>query len=878
MATPREPLRTLPLRYRALLRLLPSHVRDEHARELRDALASERPSTTALAVDVLRASPRAHWDVLGQDLTVAVRQFRRAPAFTLVAVLTLAIGIGGNVAFFSVVDGVLLRQLAFTNAHRLVDITEEKLAEGMRNFGISPANYRDLAQDPSFQASAVYGSRSATLRAGETRERISYVAVSADFFRVFLEPPLLGRVLRPEEDVAGATSIVVSFPFWQSALGGDDGVVGREVEVDGARLRVVGVMPEDFAFPNENTAFWQPLGLTAGDWQRRGARYLNAVALLRSGLPVDRAASAIEVAARRLASEHPRTNQGWSVRLRELRMARVGAVRAPLLFVWGAGTLVLLIAVANVASLFLTRAIAREREMALRTALGARAGRVVRQLVTEGFVVTIVGAVSGIVLAQLILGTVRPLAADFVPRIQEVHLGARAVAYTGGLVAVTTALLSVLAASPVRARRLVEALGSGRAMSSRPRRRRQRGMVVAEVAIAVFVLVGSALVVRTLVSLLSQPMGFDPRNVLTFRLEPPWRFVLDGPMDSVVATLTTERARATEAFETLTRELEALPGVQKVGAVNRLPLTGDWWTTGIRLPERANTESERIASLVRPVTRGYFQAMGTRVLRGRDIAPSDAASGEQVIVVDSEFANRIWAGADPLGREVLLDGRPDAPPPRARVVGVVETIHMNRLDAELRPTMYVPFAQALEGHYLNWGMDVVVRGGSLGLERDVRRVVRQIFPDAAVFRVSTMASIVAQSTSDRRFQLFVIGFFAVLALTLATVGIAGVLALTVSERRGALAVQMALGARPTRLWWQVQREGLTLVLLGCALGILGAVTGAQLFSSLVYGVSVRDPLALLCAPLAMLAAAFAAGAIPAARAVRVDPIRALRGG
>jgi len=873
-----HPLRELPFRYRLWLALLPSHVRDEHGRELRDDLTDHAPGMGAFALDVLRAAPGAHWDVLRQDLTLALRQLRRAPVFSIIAGLTLAVGIGGNVAFFTLIDGVLLRQLPIARADRIVDITEENIGRGMLAFGIAPANFRDATRDTTvFQTAAVYGSRSGTARIGETLERVAYTAVSGDFFHVFVDRPMAGRVLRLEDDVTGASSIVLSYRFWQRAFGGDPDVVGRGLVVDGITLLVVGVMPERFAFPNTNTAFWRPIALTEGDWERRGARFVSAVARLRSGVTIPEAASKSAAIGRALATQHPRTNEGWSLLVRELRDARVSRVRTPLLFVWAAGALVLLIAVANVASLFLTRAVAREREVALRAALGARIGRVIRQLVTEGLVLASLSAACGIGIAYWVLERIRPLATDFVPRMHEVSIGVRTIWYAVTLVLLTTALLSVVATAPVRGAQLWDALGTGRASPSRRRRRLQRGIVVAEMALAVFVLVAGALVVRTLGRVLSQPMGFDARDLLTFRVEPPWRVNLAASLDSVMPALAADRRRANEGYGSLVEQLGAIPGVSAAGAINRLPLTGDWWTTSVRLAERPGSDpDDRIPTYVRPVTPGYLEAMGTRVLRGRSPAAADGAGSERVLVIDAEFARRVWGEADPIGREILFDGPPNHPPPRARVVGVVEAVRMSRLDAELRPTIYVPFAQAPEGHYLDWGMDVVVRGATLRAGEEIRRIARGVFPDAAVFRVASMEDVVALSTADRRFQLLVLGVFGSLALVLATIGVAGALLLSVRERRRELAVRVALGARPDRLWWGVQREGLVLAGGGALIGVAGAIAAARVFSSLVYGVSVRDPLALAAGPALVILAAFVAAAIPATRALQVSPVSALR--
>ena len=878
MARTDDPLRELPLRHRVLLRLLPGHVRDEHGRELREDLAERRQSTAAMAFDILKASPAAHWDVLRQDLTLAFRQMRRAPAFAAIACLTLAVGIGGNVAFFTLVDGVLLRQLPVAGADRIVDITEENLGRNLRSFGISPANYRDIVRDTSiFQAAAILNARAGTLRLGENRQRVSYTAVSGDFFRVFTEVPIMGRVLRPEDDVAGASAILLSFDFWQGALGGDPAIVGKSIDVEGEQLHVVGVMSPGFWSQRTSTAFWRPLGFSAAEWANRGARSVSAVARLRPDVPVARAAAVAAATGSALAVQNPKTNTGWSILLRELRAARVSRVRTPLLFVWAAGALVLLIAIANVASLFLTRAVEREREVALRSALGARTGRVVRQLVTEGLVLALASAAAGLGLAQLVLSRVRPIAENVVPRMDEVAIGPRAVAYTVLLAGLTTVLLTLVAVSPARAGSVWNALGTARSSATRGRRRLQRSIVVAEVALAVFVLVASALVVRTLVGVLTQPMGFDARGVLTFRMEPPWRVNLHDPPEILFPALMRERDRASEGYDAVLRQLAALPGIRAAGAVNRLPLTGRWWTTGVRLADRPGSDDgERVSTYTRPITPGYLEAMSTRLLRGRGVMRTDVAGGERVVVVDVEFARRAWGDADPLGREILFDGPPNHAPPRAKVVGIVESIHMDQLDAELRPTIYVPFSQAIEGHYLDWGMDVVVRGATTALDPEIRRVVRSVFPDAVVFQVASMDDVVRLSTANRRFQLLVLAFFVVLALVLTTIGVAGTLLLSVRERRRELAVHMALGARPSQLWWRVQRDGIVLTGAGVLIGVAGAVAGAGLFSSLAYGVSVRDPVSLASGPVLVLIAAFMAAAVPATRAVRVSPIAVLR--
>ena len=874
-----EPPRKLPLRYRVLLALLPTHLREEHSDELATDLADERPALHRFTLDVLRAAWASHVDVLRQDVVVALRRIRRAPLFALVAILTLSVGIGGNVALFTLVDDVLLRPLPIRNAERVMSITEENPTRGLRAFGISPANFRDIVRDTTvFAAVAPHGVRTGTLRVGESRSRVSIAAVGGGFFHVVAERPLLGRTLEPDDDVPNPRVVVLGFDLWQNAFGGDPSIVGRDAEIDGKRFRVVGVMPKGFTFPRAATALWQPLGLSADEWTQRGARYLEGLALLRPGVSVETAASAADRAARALAVSFPETNREWTTRLEDARASMVGEVRAPLLLVWGAGALVLLIAIANVASLLLTRAVARERELALRVALGARVGRVLRQLATEAAVLSLVSAIIGVGIASLMLAGISPLASQFVPRMIEVGVDLRIVAYTAVLGISTTLVLTFVALSSVRRDRLWSALGTGRASASHHRRRVQRGIVVGELALAVFVMIAGGLVVRTLSGILSEPMGFAPHGVLTFRIEPPWRLRSHGPsMDEAFAAIGADRARAGAQFAALFDRLRGTPGVAQVGAINRLPLTGDWWTTAIARPDMsASNDGDKVNAFVRPVTTDYFAAIGQRMVHGRAFGAADDAGGARVVIVDAELARRLWGAEDPVGREVTLDPLGDHPRPRARVIGVVESVRLDRLEGERRPAFYVPFAQSIEGFYLNWGMDVVVRGGTGISDRELREIVRGAVPDAVVFNVASMDDVIARSTANRRFQLVVIGCFAALALLLATIGIGGTMLLSVRERREELAVRLALGAAPVRLWWDIQRDGARLSAAGIVIGLVGALAGARLFQSVVYQIDPRDPATIVTAAFLALIAAGLATSLPAISATRIGPVEAMR--
>lgn len=873
-------IRQLPWRYRAVLALLPAHVRDEHERELAWAIAEEPADVSwgTLLVDVLRAAPRAHWEVLRQDLLVAVRQLQRAPGFALIAIVTLSLGLGGNLAFFTLVDRVLFQPLHLIGASEIVAVAEENIPRGMRNFGMSPANFRDYARDTAlFEATGAYQVRSATLIAGDARERVVTAAVSGGFFQVFRERPIVGRALLPSDDVVGGNAVVVSHAFYQTVLGGDPSVIGRRIELDGKSLQIVGIMPPAFDFPSRQVALWRPLAMPESEWERRGARFVSMVARLRHGVTVAQGAARVSRQAAALSAAHPQTNTDWTVILRDLRASRVDGARAQLYLVLAAGTLVLLVAVANVAGLFMARAVTRQREFAVRSALGARSGRVARQVTTEALLLTVVSTGLGLVLAAGVLQWIRIAGGGALPRIEEAVLGWRTVAVAFVLAVLSAMALGLLAIPSLRTHDVWGKLGSARGGASRGRWRLHRALVVGEVAFAAFVLIGASLVARTLWTLLHQPLGFEASGVATFRVEPPFRVNLDLPAEQLIPALEADRRRVAPGYDALFAAIRALPGVESVGAINRLPLTGGYWVTSVGVPDRpSSSDNGRYHAWIRPVSSGYLQTMRTRLTRGRALAPSDAADGERVVVVDEAFARKVWGDDDPIGKELVLDG----PPGRdihARIVGVAESVHMNRLDAEQAGTMYIPLGQALEGFFPNWGMDIVVRGVNVSQQTgEFRRLSRTYFPDAVAFGEASMESLVAASVADRRFHLLVLGVFGALALVLAAVGVGGALMLAVRERRSELAVRVALGARLGRVWWEVMAGGLVVTLRGVAIGTGVALAGAQLFSSLVYGIAVRDPLSYIMAPVVLALAAFVAVAVPATRAIRVNPTAVLR--
>ncbi len=851
--------------HRLMLRLLPRHVRDEHGREIAEAVGLTGADSgirrrLSFAADILRAAPPAHLDVLRQDLSLALRQARRAPATFLVAAAILAIGMSGNILVFSMVDAAVLRPLPYREPERLVEVLEENPGRGLVRFGISPANLRDLSEVPAFSALAGFTSRNATVLLGDRPLRVRFAAVDGAFFRVFTDPPALGRTLRAEDDVPGRNLAVVSHRFWVSALGADPAIIDREIRINDAIHRVVGVMPDAFDYPDRSVALWTPLGLSAEDASRRGARSLAAVGRLRVGVGAAEAAGQVRTRAAALARTYPASNSGWTAAVRDLRRAIVGEARNPLLLILAAAGLVLMIAIANVANLLVGRSLQRAGEMAIRGALGARTSRLARQSLTESAVLVAGASAAGLALALVLVGPVWSLAGTAIPRLERPHLSPLVVGVALSVAGLITVLTSLAPIRTARGLSLSTVLGNARPVGGRWSSRWQGVLVSGEIALAVVVLIGGGLVARTVGHLLGGSLGFDPKDVVTFRIEPPW------PAD---------RHMAAERFRLLEQDLRAMPGVTAVGGINRLPVTGNWWGTAVDIAARpAATPEQYQPAMVRVVSPGYFDAVRTKIIRGRPLLATDRAGAPPVVVVDEALARAGWGDQDALGQGLVLFFGPDRVV--ARVVGIAEAVKMSGLDEKSEPTYYTTFEQAGEGHDGNWGMDIAIRTDGTRLESAaIEAVSRAWFPSSAVFSVTTLDGLVAESLAPRRLQLFLLSSFGAVALLLAIGGVTAVLSLIVSQRGREIGLRMALGATRGAVMWMTVRQALVWTAIGAAVGVAGSVAGARWLSSLVYEVSVRDPVALAAGPLVVFLAAVIGAVIPGLRATRVDPVKVL---
>lgn len=873
--------------FRFLLKLFPFEFRRDYGREMtllfrdqcRDAegpMGWVRLWGETLA-DVFKTAPREHADMLRQDLDYALRTLAKNPGFTAVAILTLALGLGLNGAFFSLVDGVLLRPLPYPDEGRLVSLRTVHEEIGTS----SAASLHDFAdwraESDAFSHMAVYSVRDGNLTGTGLAERIVCSLVSNDFFATLGVGPAAGRGFLAAEDLPGNDDVaVVSHAFWQSVMGGSPTALGSALTLDGERLQVVGIMPPGFDFPpGSGVGVWKPLGMTPEQSGRRDGRWIAAIARLAPGVSLAAARSKMDAVGHRLAEAWPETNAGWTVRLAPLRDRLVGYVRPALLLLWASVGVVLLIVCANLAHLLLARGTARRQEMALRAALGAGRSRLVRQLVTESLLLSCAGGLAGLAVAHAAITGLLRLAGGRIPRAEEIGLDARVAGFTfllallagllSGLYPAMRSSRSDLAGALQEAGRSGAVVGGGGARSL---------LVVAEVALAVVVLVAAGLVVRSFAGLLAVDPGFLAHGVLAVRVAPPWRADLDG--DDAFERIQEDRLRAAGFYRELLTRVAAIPGVRSASAVNQRPLAGsDAWVSGIRSEGTPCAVEETPSANVRAVLPGYFETLGIPLHRGRFLAAGDDERTERVAVVSDALAEACWPGADPLGRRIALAEDPDG---GSRVVGVVGDVHGARLERRPRPTLYWTFPQARWGHFMDWHMDLLARaeGDPLALLEPIRREVAALDRSLPVFSVLTMDDALRSDLAGRRFNLVLLAVFAACALLLTAVGIYGVLAFSVGRRVHEMGVRLALGASARRILGLVVRQGMTLVGAGLVLGLAAAAALTRSLDALVYGVSATDPATYVLAGLVLLLAGLLACVVPARRAMRVDPIRALR--
>jgi putative ABC transport system permease protein len=785
---------------------------------------------------------------LRRDAAYAVRSLATAPVFTTVALLTLALGIGATTAMFSVVNAVLLRPLPFTDPDRLVT-TRGSLAD-----------LRDLqAGSRSFEEMAFFASNQFNLRIdGESRQVLGG-QITTNLLSVLGMQPLLGRGFSPEDDRQNV--VIVAYALWQSRFGGDPGVLGRSVQLSGASYTVVGVAPPWFRFPTADFQLWAPLGLIDRDVPQQAAnrafRIFSAVARLKAGITVQQSQADAQAVGARLAREFPTTNEGVTFTIQRLYDRLVGDAKPALMVLLGAVSLLLLIACANVANLTLARTTVREREMAIRAALGASRGRLVRQLLTESVILAAAGGVLGLILTVWGIHLLPAVLEARLPRADGIRVDATVLAYSG-LATILTGILFGLAPALQSARGPASPLKeSGRGAGGGARGRRMRRTIAAvETALAVIVLVGAGLLVRSFLALSARDGGFSPGNLVTFNVQ----FV----------TLPDVAARVHAAHQLIER-LGNLPGIEAAGAATGFPPVTPQRGTRFAIEGRTLNPGEDGAYFI-AATPGYFATLKAPVLQGRPIDSRDNAAGAPAVVINRTLAARLFPAQDPVGQRLKLLN-PEQSPEWRTIVGVVGDVKYRGLDEEPQPAVYTPFAQTP----FMWLYVMVRTPGTLqSTIRSLGSVVPSVHPSLTATNIRSMVDVVAQSVAVPRFNMLLLSGFAALALVLSAIGIYGVIAYSVAQRTQEIGVRMAIGAARLDVLRLVLKEAVILAAVGVGLGLCAAALLSQLMTRLIFDISARDPLTFALAGGTLVVVALGASCVPALRATRVDPVAALR--
>lgn len=801
------------------------------------------------------------------DLRYAARNLSKSAGFTAVAVLTLAIGIGANTAIFSVVNAVLLRPLPFPEPDRLVRVYEND--EAVRGTA-SPPNFVDWQRDNSvFESMGAYVQTAVALTGVGEAKRVAGSAVTGDFFSVLRTTPMLGRAISPAETVEGQERVVVlSHGVWQRFFGADPGILERTVQLEGREYTVIGVMPPGFEYPS-GAHLWVPLPFSEEDLAtQRGAHYLDVIARLAPGVTVEQASTQMAAIARRLELRYPDTNTGSNALARGLHEALVGDVRPALLILLGAVGFVLLIACVNVANLLLARTVGRRRELAVRSALGAGRGRLVRHVLTESVLLALLGGTAGLLFAVLGLQLLLTLPLDGVPRLEDTELDAAVLVFSATVSLLTGLLFGVLPA--VKAGSTPDLTGAlkagGAAVTADRAGGRTRGALVAvEMALAVLLLSGAGLLLKSFVELQRVDPGFNPRSILTFDMPLP-------------RARYAEPQQSRAFFAGLNQRIEALPGVESVAGVFGLPLSGFNYTISVEKldggPAYENPGEERYTQ-VRIITPDYFRTMEIPLRAGRALANSDRAGTQPVVVVNESAAKLLWPGGDPLGHTFELGTTLGLGGVRVggTVVGVVADIKHYGLAEEARPEVFAAHSQ-FPVDYMTMTVKTSVPPQSLVAA--IREQVREMDSELPLDQVKTMEEWVAASVAQPRFYMLLLGIFAVSALFLAAIGIYGVLAYAVRQRSNEIGIRRALGARAGDVVRMVVGTAMALAGGGLVAGLLASFALTRILSGLLYGVSATDPWTFAGVALLLGAVALIASLIPAQRATRVDPMVALR--
>jgi putative ABC transport system permease protein len=805
---------------------------------------------------------------LSQDIRYGVRTLTARPGFTVAAVLALALGIGANSAIFSVVNGVLLRALPYEEPNQLMVVQSTKRQDARR---AGSASYLDVVdwknQNQVFDDMAAFHSSGYTLTGMGEPVRISGARASASFFSLLGAGPFLGRAFLPEEDMPkGERVVIISHGLWQRLFGSDPNIIGRATTLNGLGHTVVGVLPAGFKFPIEveQAEIWSPLALDGQILEQRGAHYLKVIARLKPEVTLEAAQAEMSAIASRLEQQYPEDNTDRVITIFPLYEQLVRSIRPALFVLLGAVGFVLLIACSNVANLLLARAASRQKEIAIRMALGASRGRIIRQLLTESLLLSIVGGIAGLLLALWGVESLVALGPANLPRLSGIGVDGWVLGFTL-LISLTTGIIFGLAPALKASKPdLNEALKEGSRGSTEgfSGRRLRNLLVVSEMALALVLLIGAGLLIRSFLRLQQVNPGFDASNVLAVEVELPGAKYKDAP-------------QAAAFFEQVLERISRLPGVESAGGVTTLPLSGSNMRTSFTVESRPPVPpGQEPLSYLRSVTPDYFRTLRIPILRGEGFKENYRMDSPGRIIINETMRQRFWPDEDPIGQHISIGmGVDDNEPKKWEIVGIVGDVRHTSLDIEPVPEMYVSHSQQ------SWDfLTLVVRSSSdpMALATPVRNEILAVDKDQPISSIQSMESMVSASVAQPRFYLLLLGIFAALALILAAVGIYGVLSYSVTQRMHEIGIRQALGAEPSDVIKLVVGQGMKLALTGVAIGLIGAFALTRLMSSLLYGVSATDPLTFAGLALLLTAVAMLASYIPARRATKVDPMIALR--
>jgi putative ABC transport system permease protein len=809
-------------------------------------------------------------DTFFRDLRYSLRLMIKSPAFTAVALLSIALGIGANTTVFSVINAVLLRSVPYKEPGTLMLLWGDKLGEPSRrnHSQVSATDVADFrAQTSVFEDVATYSGWYPTMTGNGEAERIPAIQVGDGFFKIMKGQPLLGRVFIAEEQVDGKDFVIVlSYGLWQRRFGGDASIVGKTVQLNGRPYNIVGVMGPDFhplpsTLVSPEGQFYRPVAENYDDLAR-DERHLRAIARLKPGATVQQARSEVKVIAQRLEQQHPLTNKDQGAYVVSITDEIIGGIRPTLLMIFGAVIFVLLVACANVANLLLARSSVRFKEITIRSAIGAARRQIIRQLLTESLVLALLGGGLGLLLAIWGTGIVESAGAKINPMFHDIHVDMRCLAFTFSISIITGLIFGLAPAMQISRTNLAESLKeSGRGSGPSASRNRLRSvLVISEIAMTLVLLVCAGLLIRTVMRLRNVDTGFNAQNILAMNIGLPG-IKYPKPENQVAF------------YKEVSERIKSLPGVIAAGTTSVLPLSDNFDGRGLLVEDHPKPRGEEITVDLYIASPGYLRAMEIPLVKGRAITEQDTMDSAKTALINNTMAAQLWPNEDPLGKRIKFPGSEKSPQLWRTVVGVVKDVSQYALDKKPPMQIYVPHAQFPTGFST---IVVKTENEPMSMTGAIRREILAIDKDQAVFNVTTLEQLMGDSIAIRRFFMFLLLVFAALALTLAAVGIYGVMSYVAAQRRHEIGIRMALGAQANDVLKLIIGNGMVLALIGVTAGLAGSFALTRLMAGLLFGVSATDAVTFLVVSAGLIVVALFACYIPARRATKVDPLEALK--